>query len=262
MDDDDDDEQERLAENEDEGSLGWAFVGEIDEEEHIDIGDTGESVDVYWAKGWLSEFRSFRRFNTDGYGNRTYKVFPTRYRLKDLKLSKSLRRLLKKNQSLNTFIRPLRITEAKERLYSLYQEKRHDNPNTKSLAKTYDYIKYHQSDLMELCIFDDQKLIACSIFQVGTNAICSDLAFWDLDKMQYGLGIMTVLLEMQYGQSLNLRYYYLGHYFRKHPNYQYKTRFSGLELYDWDNNRWIDYKDEAIEALLSQKLVRDRDYEV
>lgn len=247
------------AQEDDEGGTAWSYVGEIDEEIYVDIRGSGETIDDYWAKGWLSGFINFRRFNVDGYKDRAYKVFPTRYRLNNFRLSKSQRRLLRKNSSLRSIIRPLRITEGKSKLYSIYQEKRHNNPDNKALGNVYDYIKHYPSDLMELCVFDEKKLIACSIFQIGNEAIYSDVAFWDLDEPRYGLGILTVLLEMQYGRKLNLDYYYLGHYFRKNPNYQYKTRFAGLELYDWDNDCWIDYTDETAEPLLSQKLVPEKD---
>lgn len=250
-----DNEQTSKEKESDEGSSGWSFVGEIEEYEHIDINGNGEDIDDYWAKGWLSGFVEFRRFNVDSYADRAYKVYPTRYRLKDFRLSKSQRRLLKKNQSLHRIIRPLRITEGKSNLYRLYYEKRHNQPNARDVGNVYDYIRYYPASLMELCIFNEKKLIAYSIFQVGNDAISSDLAVWDLDEKRNGLGIMTVLLEMEYGRKLGLSYYYLGHYFRKNPNYQYKTRFSGLELYDWENERWIDYQDEAAEILLSQKLI-------
>ena len=257
-----DNEQARHNANEhddDEGGTAWSYIGEIDEEEYVDINGNGENVDDYWAKGWLSGFIDFRRFNVDGYKDRAYEVFPTRYRLKDFKLSKSQRKLLKKTRSLHTIIRPLRITEAKSKLYLTYQEKRHHNTKNKALGKVYDYIKNYPTNLLELCVFNEKKLIACSIFQIGNEAMYSDVAFWDLEERRYGLGILTVLLEMKYGQNLNLKYYYLGHYFRKNPNYHYKTRFAALELYDWDNDHWIDYADEAAESLLRQKLVPEKD---
>lgn len=256
-----DNERMCRAEENDEGSFGWSFVGEIDEEQLVDINGMGEDIDDYWAKGWLSGFIEFRRFNVDGYGDRSYKVYPTRYRLKDFNLSKSQRRLLRKNQTLRTIIRPLRVTEEKSKLYRLYYERRHNQPNSREIGNVYDYIKHYPAELMELCVFNEKKLIACSIFQVGNDAMYSDLAVWDLDEKRYGLGIMTVLLEMQYGRKLGLSYYYLGHYYRKNLNYQYKSRFSGLELYDWENERWIDYHDEAAETLLSQKLISCEDDE-
>jgi leucyl-tRNA---protein transferase len=232
----------------------WLDVKILDEEIHVDIRDEGKTVDEYWAHGWNSGAHELHRFNSDSYKNRSYKVFPTRYRLRDATLTKSMRRVLNKNTDLKTVIRPLRITEKKEQLHKSYYAQRHDASNRRSLANCYNYIKLYFADLKELCIFKDQKLVACSIFEVGEESLYSHIAFWDLDEKARSLGILTVLLEMQYAVKLGFTHYYLGHYFAKNPIYQYKTRFRGLELYDWDNARWIDFKNPFVQELLTQKL--------
>lgn len=232
----------------------WLDVKILREEIYVDVRGEGKTIDDYWSHGWISGFCEFRRCNADSYRKRSYKVFPTRYRLEDAVPTRSLRRVLNKNKDLKSIIRPLRITEKKEQLYKIYDARRHNSTDHKTLAAAYDYIKHYPSALKELCIFKDQKLVACSIFEVGKQSIYSNTAFWDLDEKPRSLGILTVLLEMQYGVKLGLNYYYLGHYFTKAPIYQYKTRFQGLELYDWENDRWMDFKNPLIKELLAQKL--------
>lgn len=231
----------------------------LEDEEPIDLYDHGELIEEYWEKGWISGFCFFRRYNFDSFGEKYRKVFPTRYRLKDFKFTKSLRRILNKNRDLKTIIRPLRITPEKSALYDKYQLARHENTTNGALLKNYDYIKHYPTDLKEVCIFKDRKLVACSIFEVGNYALYSRVAFWDLDEKARGLGILTVLLEIQYGLQRELQYYYLGHLCIHNPNYHYKTRFGGLELYEWESERWIDFKDPKTKELLKQKLPRRTD---
>lgn len=231
----------------------------IEDEIYVDLRDYGELIEDYWEKGWNTKFTGFTRSNFDIYKERYYKAFPTRYKLREFTFTKSLRRVLNKNADLKTIIRPLRITEAKEKLYFEYNLLRHKKPPGSTLSKLYDYIKYYPSSLTELCVFKDDKLVACSIFEIGNTSMVSNLCFWNLNESRRGLGTLTILLEIKHALRLNLDYYYLGHYYKQNPNYQYKTRFGGLELYDWDNYKWVDFKHPFIKELLDQKLPRHKD---
>jgi arginyl-tRNA--protein-N-Asp/Glu arginylyltransferase len=80
-----------------------------------------------------------------------------------------------------------------------------------------------------------------------------------LNEKSRGLGTLTILLEVQYALKRKINYYYLGHFYAHNPNYHYKTRFSGFELYDWDNDRWLDFRHSKTKELLKQKLPRRKD---
>ncbi|HEX9961865.1 MAG TPA: hypothetical protein VGB00_13080 [Pyrinomonadaceae bacterium] len=231
----------------------------LDEEISVELRNTGENIDDYWANAWQSGYCDFHRWNFDVYKGRYRKAFPTRYKLRDFVFTKSLRRVLKKNQDLKTVIRPLRITPEKSRLHDIHYFLRHHKPPRKSLPEAYKYTVHYPSKLMELCVFKENKLVACSIFEVGARAMVSNIAFWDLKEASRGLGILTILLEVQYALRHGMNWYYLGFYYKQNPNYQYKTRFGGLQLYDWDNEHWIDFQTPEAAELLKQKLPRHKD---
>lgn len=236
----------------------YAIVQE--DELYIDLRDTNELIEAYWEKAWHSGYCIFHRANFDSYKGRCYKTFPTRYKLWEFRFTKNLRRVLKKNSDLKTVIRPLRITPAKSDLFDAYHYLWHGEPPRESLAKSYEYIKYYPTKLMELCIFKEDKLIACSIFEVGNFSMYSNVGFWDLNEASRSLGTLTILLEVQYALKHNFAYYYLGQFYAQNPNYHYKARFSGLELWDWDKGYWIDFKFQPrIKELLKQKLPRHND---
>lgn len=75
-------------------------------------------------------------------------------------------------------------------------------------------------------------------------------------RMAKGTWNPEILKEIEYARSLFCNYYYLGFYYKKNRNYAYKTSFPGLELYDWDNRRWVDFADEYVTEMLEQKLPR------
>ncbi len=230
------------------------------EEDWVELDNTGELIEDYWNKGWFTRFAQFQRTNFDSYKGHYYKAFPTRYRLPAFNFTKSLRRVLNINRDLKTVIRPLRITPAKSNLRDIHHFLRYGKPPEKPLTENYKYIVHHPAKLMELCIFKDEKLVACSIFEEGNFALNSNVAFWDLNEKSRSLGILTVLLEIKYALARGYFYYFLGNFYAQNPNYHYKTRFPGLELFDWETELWIDFTwRERIKEMLLQKLPRHKD---
>lgn len=235
----------------------YAIVQEDDETVEIEYGDF---IETYWEKGWISDFVHFRRRNYDSYNSNYYKVFPTRYKLFQFKFTKSLRRVLNKNRDLRSVIRPLRITPAKSNLRDTHHFLRYGKPPEKPLTESYKYITHHPAKLMELCIFKEDRLVACSIFEVGNFAIYSNVGFWDVTEKSRSLGTLTVLLEIKYALEKKFYYYYLGHFYAQNPLYHYKTRFPTLELYDWESESWVDFNYKPkIKEMLKQKLPRHQD---
>lgn len=235
------------------------YVETLNEEKRVDLRNEGKEVEEFWERGWISDYYRFRRANFDIYNDRYYKSFPTRYNIREFKFTKSLRRVLNKNRDLKTVIRPLRITQAKSDLHDAYNYLRHGELPETTLQKNYDVIKYYPTKLTELCIFKGEKLIACSIFEIGNYAVYSNTAFWDLNEKQRSLGTLTIILEVQYALKLGMFHYYLGTLTPRNPNYLYKLRYQGLELFDWDYERWRDINDPRTKEMLKQKLPRKRD---
>jgi len=237
------------------------FAKYFTEEKHIEFSETDEIVEDYWGKGWIHGSWDVSRANFDSYKGRYYKAFPTRYKLWEFKFTKSLRRVLNKNRDLQTVIRPLRITPEKSKLHEIYNYARHGEMPRKSLLEMYKYQSNDGSIKMEVCVFKGEKLVACSFFEVGRFATYGKSAFWDLNEKNRSLGTLTFLLEVKYAQSLNMYYHYLGHFYAQNPAYHYKARFSGLELFDWDNDYWLPFKNSRTKELLKQKLPRHKDDE-
>jgi hypothetical protein len=48
-------------------------------------------------------------------------------------------------------------------------------------------------------------------------------------------------------------------FYAQNPNYHYKARFGGFELYDWDNYCWVAFGHPRIKEMLKQKLPRYKD---
>jgi len=237
------------------------FAKYLTEEKLIEFSQSDEIVEDYWGKGWSHGNWDVSRANFDSYKGNYFKAFPTRYKLWEFKFTKSLRRVLNKNRDLQTVIRPLRITPEKSKLHEIYNYARHGEMPRKSLLEMYKYQSNDGSTKMEVCVFKGEKLVACSFFEVGSFATYGNSLFWDLNEKNRSLGTLTFLLEVKYAQSLKMYYHYLGHFYAQNPAYHYKARFSGLELFDWDNDHWLPFKHSRTKELLKQKLPRHKDDE-
>ncbi len=232
----------------------WDELDLLEEEIYHDLDDREVPADDFWAKGWVTGYFTATRTNYDEVDGLFHKAFPTRYRLDDLELTKSLRKVINRNEDLARVIRPLRPTPKKDELEERFDLYRYGERSKNPISKHYHNIRWYPTDLMETCVFDGDELLACSIFQIGELSAFGNYAIRRPGYTGRSLGTLTVLLEMLHAKKLGKKYYYLGSYCKYNPWYQYKTRFSGLELYDWDNERWVDYHDESVPAMLDQKL--------
>lgn len=212
------------------------------------------NVDGCWEKGWwLCANWEFTRSDAESLDGRIYRAFPTRYRLDEFRLTKSLRRVMNRNQDLNFIVRRFRNGKRKNELFERHYLARYGSKAYQSLIEIYNYHPFWIKT-MEVIVLKNRRYLAGSIFQMSPKGVQSCMAYWDVSEPKRSLGILTALIEMQYAVSKRKKYYYLGTYFKQNPNFEYKTRFPALEFYDWDNNCWVDRR--HADALLDQQLKR------
>ena len=193
-------------------------------------------LDLLLADGWRHFGEHFLRYNLGIHENKIRRVLPLRIRLNDFTLSKSQRRVLKRNQDLQTVIRPIEITAEKEILFEAHKKRfYHSIPDS-----LYTFLSYSPAnvpcDALEVCVFDQEKLLAASFFDVGASAVSAVYAMFDPQVTTRSLGIYTMLLTIDYAVKCGKIYYYPGYAYEGNSFYDYKKRFSALESFDWDGN--------------------------
>jgi len=194
-------------------------------------------IDTLLESGWRHFGTHFFRYNLAFNEGRLCYVFPLRIRLSDFSLSRSQRRIFKKNRNFQTVVRPIEITEEKENLFNRHKQR------FKSAipASLYDFLSFDAASTpckaFEICVYDDEKLLAASFFDVGERAISSVYAMFEPEEHQRSLGIFTMLLEIDYARERGKSFYYQGYVYEVNSFYDYKKRFHALEKFDW-NGRW------------------------
>lgn len=201
-------------------------------------------LDVLLGDGWRHFGEHFFRYNIGFYENTLRRVMPLRIRLNDFKISKSQRRVLKKNQDLQIHIRPIEITPEKENLFERHKQRfNHAVPDS-----LYDFLSDEPADVpckaLEVVVYEGNKLLAASFFDVGATAVSAVYAMFDPKEFSRSLGIFTMLLTIEYASKNDKTFYYPGYAYEGNSFYDYKKRFSALEKFDWNGN-WIDFKSDV-----------------
>jgi arginine-tRNA-protein transferase len=92
---------------------------------------------------------------------------------------------------------------------------------------------------LQLSVCIQGAFVAISYVDVGCNALSSVYAMFDPAYSAHGLGIFTLLKEIELAAELGKRYLYLGYCYREPSFYDYKKQFSGTEYYNW-RGHWLD----------------------
>ncbi len=198
-------------------------------------------LDFLLENGWRHFGTQFFRYNLGFYQNEIRRVIPLRIRLADFSISKSQRRVLRKNRDLQIIIRPIEISTEKKFLFERHKQ-RFDQGVPDSI---FDFLSFSPSNVPceanEVCVYKNGKLLAASFFDVGAKTTSGIYAIFAPEENRRSLGVFTMLVEMDFALKNNKKFYYQGYAYEGESFYDYKKRFSALEKFDWRGN-WIEFE--------------------
>ncbi|MEQ1921200.1 MAG: arginine-tRNA-protein transferase [Pyrinomonadaceae bacterium] len=194
---------------------------------------TGEQLDLLLADAWRHFGTHFFRYSLGIYRDEIRRVIPLRIRLADFQFSKSQRRNLRNNGDLRVEVRPVEITPESEDLFHRHKQRfDHGVP-----ASIYDFLSLEPAtipcDAREVAVYDKDKLVAVSYFDIGLTTTSGIYAAFDPPESSRGLGIFTMLKEIEFSLDSGKEFYYQGYAYEGESFYDYKKRFSAIEEYDW-----------------------------
>jgi arginine-tRNA-protein transferase len=199
-----------------------------------------EQLDVLLAGGWRHFGTRFYRYSLNIYQDQIVRVMPLRIRLADFRLSKSQRRILRRNQDLECTVGPIEITDDTHELFASHKQRF----TTDVPPSIYTFLSTDPANVpcpaLETSVKLDGKLVAASFFDIGTDSISSIYGIFDPHETVRSLGIYTMLKEIEWAVDNGRQYYYPGYAYDGESFYDYKKRFSALERFDWYGN-WVDF---------------------
>ena len=88
----------------------------------------------------------------------------------------------------------------------------------------------------------DDRLIAVGYLDKTQEALSSVYFIYRTEYGRLSMGTFSILKEIEYSKSLQLKYYYLGYYLEKNHFMVYKNRFKPNEKYNWSLKKWLPSK--------------------
>lgn len=213
-------------------------------------------LDKYLASGWFRSAPMLYRSQLICLEEDVFSTVNIRIRLKDYALTKSLRKIVNRNDKQFRYeVKRFSLNQEKERLYHGQKHRFKgfifDNLHQFFFANLEDSV----FDTFEVCVYDGDKLIAVSFFDRGKTSLASILGLYDRDYEKYSLGTYTMLLEIRYGLQNFCKYYYPGYILDKPSVFDYKLRLAkeNMEYYNW-KGRWRPIDKLEQERLLVHRL--------
>lgn len=198
-------------------------------------------MDALWEQGWRHFGPMFFRYSHTLSAAGVRHVMPLRVDLEQFHLSKSQRRIRRKNAELHRQVAPTVIDLERQELFDLHKQRFTENvPDSLE-----DFLGSKPNRIpcanVEVALFDGWQLIAASYLDLGEKSVSSVYGYFHPDHAWRSPGIATMLLEIEYALQHGYRYYYPGYSFREPSHYDYKKQFAGLETYDW-SGRWLPFQ--------------------
>lgn len=190
------------------------------------------------AHGWRHFGQHFFRYNLELYNGEIQLVIPLRIRLSDHRLSASQERVLRKNSDVEVSVGPVNVSAEVIDLFS-----RHKRRFKAHIPKSiYTFLAKPPDDepceTRQLSVRLGDRLLAAGFFDIGDRSVSAIYTTFDPDETHRGLGIFTILKELEFAAAKGKELYYLGYSYNGHSFYDYKKRFHGTEAFDW-NAAWL-----------------------
>lgn len=222
-----------------------------------------DELDKYLEKGWFRAGIMMSRSEFLCFEESLQTVINIRLPLKNHVFKKRQRRIFKKVTSqFQVIVRPFQACPQKEILYQNHKDRFrgflfdtlfHYLNGEEGEEKKGEIFKTH-----EVCVYDGDKLIAFSLFDLGNNAMASILGIFHEDYAPYSLGKFTMLKEIEFGQKNGFEYYYPGYILHDTPLFDYKLELGKMEFY---NNEKIWQSYEAFDTFSPRSLDFEKEIE-
>lgn len=168
---------------------------------------------------------------------------PIRTLISSFAPSKSQRRNLKKNNpEITVDFEPLIYTDEIYDVYKKHSRVKFDQDSSKK-----EFLESFFSDALSgnsrLSLYRlAGKLVGVGFIDISDTGISSIYFCYNTDFSSYGLGVFSVLKEIEFGKTLGKDYYYLGYYIEGNGSMEYKNRYTPCETLSWEKAEWLPFK--------------------
>ena len=143
----------------------------------------------------------------------------------DFALSKSQRKVWRKNQDLKVTVGPPLVDQTRLNLFNRHKLERGLAERRTSAREYAGWLVHSCVRTVETRYWLEDELIAVGIVDLGRHAASSVYFYFDPDLSDRSLGVFSVLAELNWAKHLGLNWYYLGLYVKGCAHLNYKARY-------------------------------------
>jgi arginine-tRNA-protein transferase len=199
-------------------------------------------LDQMLAIGWFRMGQSLFTTNFVTFQHRIYRTIWLRNRLKDYVHTKTYHNLRKRNANFRIELKNFAIDEAHEQLFQTYR-KTMPFQTSRSLTDLMYFFASQPGDVFntyEINLYDQNKLIACSYFDVGHKSAEGISSYYHPDYKNHSLGKYLIYLQIDICLENKLDFFYPGYFVPSYTHLDYKLSIGStcLEFIDTEDLTW------------------------
>lgn len=166
---------------------------------------------------------------------------PTRIPVDEFRPKRNQRRTSKRNADLTVQVHRATFSRRFYELYARYIAGRHADgdmfPPSKDQFRS--FLLSQWSDTLFLCSYLEDNLVAVAVTDRQPRGLSAIYTFFDPGLEQRGLGVWSVLQQIELARQLGLPYLYLGYWIRDAEKMSYKINYRPVELFL--DGRWVTF---------------------
>jgi arginine-tRNA-protein transferase len=210
-------------------------------------------LDQMLAIGWFRMGQSLFTTNFVTFQHRIYRTIWLRNRLKDYVHTKTYHNLRKRNANFRIELKNFAIDEAHEQLFQTYRQAM-PFQTSRSLTDLMYFFASQPGDVFntyEINLYDQNKLIACSYFDVGHKSAEGISSYYHPDYKNHSLGKYLIYLQIDICLENKLDFFYPGYFVPCYTHLDYKLSIgsSCLEFINTEDLTWYDISEYTDQGL-------------
>ncbi len=218
-------------------SCPYSFDESFRQKYFFAFGLTKEEMGDFIRSGW----RRFGLFFFMPVCPNCSRCTPIRIDADNLTLTKNQRKIVKKN--LDTIFETKYFSSCSkediDKLFEIYREHNLFRFQKKSTKSNFlDTFFNGNQDLLITFYIIEGDLAAFGFLDDLDDGLSSIYFCYKKQYIEYSLGFYSIIRELEYIKSKNLKYYYLGYFIEDNHFMSYKNRFKPYQLYNWKEKNW------------------------
>jgi len=154
--------------------------------------------------------------------------------------SRSQKRALKANSDLRVILQKPSLSQDHLKLFDEYHEDmktRKGWPDHPTDVEQYymSFVANASSYGWELLFVEGESLIAVGLIDILPKSISSVYFYYDPTKRHRGLGVFSIMTQIELCRARDLKHLYLGYCVEECPSLAYKANYRPQEILDWDS---------------------------